>query len=251
MARKATPKEPAKRRGRPPKEEQAAEIEQDENNVVPFGPPEITRTLSISQALILVKARIVGITPLLQHRFTEKAEVEQATRRMMVQAKDPRETAESHAYRMPDTKQLWHPGPAISRLLREAGGGHKLRGQRRSVKYTVPAAVIVLDDTLPLCSRDGKTPLMNFEVDSRPVVIPSTKGRIMQHRPKSFHWSTEFSMQVDIEMLPIDLVHQLLMEGGLRLGIGDFRPEKGGPFGRFRVVSWVESELDKDLLEAA
>jgi hypothetical protein len=34
------------------------------------------------------------------------------------------------------------------------------------------------------------------------------------------------------------LVRELLDIGGKRVGIGDFRPSRRGPFGRFKVVSW-------------
>jgi hypothetical protein len=34
------------------------------------------------------------------------------------------------------------------------------------------------------------------------------------------------------------MIHQLFEEGGRRIGIGDFRPERGGPYGRFAIVSW-------------
>jgi hypothetical protein len=110
------------------------------------------------------------------------------------------------------------------------------------VKYIVPAAVIVLDDVINI--RDLKGKLVNdFEVDSRPVTIPATKGRVMRHRPRWDEWTAQFSLDIDPTVLPVDLIHQLLEEGGRRIGIGDFRPERAGPFGRFAIVTWnLETE---------
>ena len=60
----------------------------------------------------------------------------------------------------------------------------------------------------------------------------------MRHRPRFDEWSAAFSLIVNENLLPVDFVLQLLTEAGLQVGIGDFRPEKKGPFGTFQVVSW-------------
>ena len=185
-----------------------------------------------------VEVTIKGITPLLQHRFTERDEQPGQSRPVLDKQRDPRKEAEQCAYR--NGSCYYFPGAAIARLLREAGGGHKLKGTRKSIKYIVPAAVIVSSDAITILKANCKTKVTKFEVDSRPVVIPATKGRIMRHRPRWDTWSAKFSLEIDEEVLTVVLIHQLLTEGGTRIGIGDYRPECGGPFGRFRVISWKE-----------
>lgn len=184
---------------------------------------------------------IQGISPLLQNRFTEQAEADNPTRANLIVKETPRDQAERVANRAPDGS-FYMPGACILRLLREAGGGHKVRGTRKSVKYIVPAAVFVMSDTITLLNGDGRSKATDFEVDSRPVTIPATKGRIMRHRPRFEHWSLRFVLEVDPQVLPPEIVHQLLEEGGRRQGIGDYRPEKGGPFGRFAITQWKETK---------
>ncbi|MBA3584411.1 MAG: hypothetical protein H0W36_07775 [Gemmatimonadetes bacterium] len=193
----------------------------------------------------LVQVEITGTAPLLMHRFGEEAEVEGAkpTRRVQLHERPPREQAERAAYRDSDGA-LYIPGAAVARLLREAGGSHKQKGSRKSVKYLVPSAVLVSADTLPLLNGVG--PLTDYEVDSRPVTIPSTKGRVMRHRPRLDAWRLEVDLEIDEDILPAEMVHQLLVEGGRGIGLGDFRPERGGPFGRFRVTRWDEREADPE-----
>lgn len=186
----------------------------------------------------IVRTEIRGLSPLLQHRFGEQAEQEDATRAQLLLKGTPREQAEAVCYRDND-QNCYFPGQAIARLLREAGGAHKQRSTRKSVKYIVPAAVIVPMDRIGILSDDSPPKAVrDFEVDSRPVTIPSTKGRIMRHRPRWDTWRAAFSLEIDETVLPVDLVHQLLEEGGRRIGIGDYRPEKGGPFGRFEILIW-------------
>lgn len=189
------------------------------------------------------KVQIVGDTPLLQHRFGDEQQANsgKSTRRVQLNELTPREEAEKVCYRASDGR-FFFPGAAIGRLLREAGGAHKQRGSRKSVKFIVPAAVLVLDDAVTILNADGHTPIKDFEVDSRPVVIPATKGRVMRHRPRYDKWSASFSIRVNEAVLEPALVHRLLTEGGEQIGIGDFRPEKGGPFGVFRVTRWEEEK---------
>jgi hypothetical protein len=183
-------------------------------------------------------ATISGLTPLLNHRWAEAQETEEATRAVHIERRDPRTEAEKSCYRQADGS-IYFPGAAIARMLREAGVSHKQRGSRKSLKYVIPAAVIVLDDQIMLRDANGD-PMKDFEVDSRPVTIPATKGRIMRHRPRFNSWGAEISLEIDPQMIDADTVQQLLTEGGTRIGIGDFRPERGGPFGRFAVVQWAE-----------
>lgn len=184
---------------------------------------------------------IEGTAALLQHRFSESAESTSDTRTVKISRLLPRDAAEQVAYRAPDGN-LYFPGSAIGRVIREAGASHKQKGSRKALKFIVPAAILILDDAIPLFNTDRTTRISNFEVDSRPVVIPSTKGRVMRHRPRIEAWTAKFSIRVHDDILDPSTIRMLLNEGGLRLGIGDYRPEKGGPFGTFDVVSWQSIE---------
>lgn len=192
---------------------------------------------------------IEGVSALLQHRFSDAEATEETTRKVHRKKQDPREAAEKAAYRN-DSGELYIPGTAIARMLREAGAAHKQRGSRKSLKYVVPAAVLVVEEQIVLRDAEGK-PLTKFEVDSRPVVIPSTKGRIMRHRPRLNSWHAEFSLEIKEDLMDPQLIHQLLAEGGLQLGLLDFRPEKGGSFGRFAIVSWSVLAQSEAVLAAA
>lgn len=186
------------------------------------------------------RTTVKGVSSLLMHRFDESAEAAEATRKIHLKSEDPRDAAEKCAHRAPDGS-LYLPGASFGRLLREAGGAHKQRGSRKSLKYVVPSAILVVQEIVTLHDDTGK-PLTDFEVDSRPVVIPSTKGRIMRHRPRLNAWSATFDIDVSEDLIDASTVQQLLTEGGRALGVGDFRPEKGGPFGRFMVTNWSALE---------
>lgn len=192
---------------------------------------------------VVYEATVVGVSALLANAFGEvgdsdlpgAAGSEKTRAATAADDKTPREVASRKVYRDLEGR-LCVPGMAFMRLVREAGGNHKLRGTRRSLKYIVPSAVLCPQELIPLTNGDTKTFMPDFEVDSRPVVIPATRGRVMRHRPRYDCWSLTVRFELDTTIMAEKLLHQLLVEGGRRIGIGDFRPEKGGPFGRFRVT---------------
>lgn len=184
-----------------------------------------------------IAVEIKGVTPLLIHRFGEQAEQAKATRRQMVQNVDPREEATKNAYIAKDGT-FYFNAFSIAGAMGNAGSNHKMRGSRKSLRFVVPSAVLVPSDSITILNGDG--PAKNFEVDSRPVTIPATKGRVMRHRPRFDNWSARFELQINDDLLDVATAQQLLTEAGLGIGIGDFRPEKRGPFGTFRITKWEE-----------
>ena len=70
-------------------------------------------------------------------------------------------------------------------------------------------------------------------VDRRTVVV--SKSRIMCYRPKFMNWSIQFTLHYDDTVLDEDQIIRACQNAGMFVGIGGFRPEKGGSFGRFEV----------------
>jgi hypothetical protein len=187
--------------------------------------------------MMTVECWVEGTTPMLIHRATEEALSGKVRTNTVDSPENPRDTCEKHVYRLPD-RQLAVPGAAFARMLREAGGNHKAKGSRKSLKFILPAAVLVLDDLCPLYLNDRKTPAIDFEVDSRPVTIPATKGRVMRYRARLNEWACVVQLRINETIMSESIVRQLFAEGSQQIGIGDFRPERGGPFGTSSIVRW-------------
>jgi hypothetical protein len=67
---------------------------------------------------------VEGHTPMLQHRATEEALGGKTRRQEVADERSPREICEAAIYRTPGG-QLAFPGPAVARMLREAGGARR------------------------------------------------------------------------------------------------------------------------------
>ncbi len=191
---------------------------------------------------------IQGVAPLLWHGFGNGGHeidlpgASKGRKTRMVSAAEeptPREAVEKVVYR-DKAGHFVFPSTAILRMVREAAGNHRVRGTRKSAKYLIPSAVFTVEEVIVIRNGDGSSPAPDYEVDSRPVTIPTTKGRVMRHRARWDCWSASFGLDLDEELFAPAFLQLLLEEGGRRVGIGDYRPEKGGPYGRFRVTSFAE-----------
>jgi hypothetical protein len=199
-----------------------------------------------------VEITIQGLVPLLMNRFTEAAEISVSSGMSVTFRGDkgtPREQATPKAYQQP-SGHLYIPGTNIFACLVAAGGfvksgRNKLTTQKTSL---VPAGIAIEGLVCPLLSHAGD-PLTEFEVDSRSVVIPSTGGRIMCHRPRIDEWRCPFALEIDTTMFDARIIRHLVDEAGRKIGLGDYRPQRKGPFGRFAIVRW--EAVEKDLREVA
>lgn len=185
----------------------------------------------------LIEVEIRGTSPLLIHRFTQSSEPSKPTRRVVVSIVNPKEEAATAAYIGSDGS-FYFSAFSIPNAMANAGANHKMRGSRKTLRFIVPSAARITSETITILNGDG--PAKDFEVDSRPVTIPATKGRIMRHRPRFENWGAKFTISLDDNALSFEDAHNLLIEAGQFIGIGDFRPERRGPFGCFLVVSFKE-----------
>lgn len=190
-----------------------------------------------------VSVTIQGITPLLMNRFTENSEVSVSGGTSPVlrgSRGTPREQATKKLY-ADEGGNLFVPGANIYACIIAAGTFHKAGKSKITTQKTslIPAGVMISEIVCPITGS-------GWEVDSRSVVIPSTGGRIMCHRPRVDTWSVPFTLEIDERVFSPDLVRAILDDAGSKIGLGDYRPARKGPFGRFVVNSWaVETALEK------
>lgn len=183
-----------------------------------------------------IKVTIEGVTPLILNRFHDAAQIAatDGTRASTAGEKGtPQEQATLKLYHGADGK-LVIPQPNVLSCITAAGkffktGKSKVTTQKSSL---VPACVEIDGVDLPLVHKQP------WRVDARPVRIPATGGRILCYRPIFDDWSLSFDVALDTEVMTVKLLREIVDTAGKRIGLGDFRPDCKGPFGRFKVTSW-------------
>jgi hypothetical protein len=171
-----------------------------------------------------IKIEITGVSPLLQHRFpVEESEAKIKNKKSM------QDDVERSLYRHPDGT-IYQPAIHLICSLKKAGAKFKIPGQGKLTYKNLigSGAIIIWPDAIPHKHQ-------SFEIDARPVVVPATRGRVVRKRPVFKNWAFEFDLEYDEDEISSATLRELLDYAGKRVGIGDFRPERGGPFGRFMV----------------
>lgn len=190
-----------------------------------------------------ITVRIEGTTPLLCNKFTDAAQLSASsgTRTSITGDKgSPLEQAEERLYIGLDDEPMI-PQPNLFRCIIDAGkyfkaGKSKVTTQKSSI---IPACVEILGVEIPIIHKDP------WMVDTRAVRIPSTGGRILCHRPCFNDWALEFVVELDTTMVGEKLFREIVDAAGKRIGLGDFRPDCKGPFGKFVVTKWEVKELKR------
>lgn len=184
-----------------------------------------------------VGTEISGTTSLLMNRFHENNEADvTAGFRPAFQGDPgtPREQAYAKAY-MDHSGTLYIPGPNIFAAIIEAGKFHKVGKRQLTTRDTslIPAGCMIEE---MVCSLNTD----QFEIDCRSVVNPATGGRRMCYRPRIDNWKLSFTLDIDKTVFDPKLIRAVLDDAGKKIGLGDYRPARKGPFGRFVVTRWEE-----------
>jgi len=175
-----------------------------------------------------VNITLKGISPLLMHAFPV-VPIENPP----LEKRSVEEQAELAAYRDPDSGNLYVPAVALQRALIAAAVYSKGKG-RASLQKQAAACLYLSPERVDLGVSE-------YQIDSRPVVIPATRGRIVRHRPRLDEWQITFRLDFDEDLLTQTQVRKIVDDMCSRVGILDFRPERKGPFGRSMVVKWESS----------
>jgi hypothetical protein len=158
-----------------------------------------------------LKVKIEGTSPLLMHAYKGNDNPD-------LKSLSPKEQAEFGTYRSV-TGELILPSENVHRAM-IAGSVYVKRGLGKIVS----GAVLIQEFEIPIGTKD-------FSVDSRGVVV--MKSRIVRHRARIEKWGGSFTVEFDPSLISEKQLKGLIEATGRMVGVGDFRPEKKGPFGRF------------------
>ena len=192
-----------------------------------------------------IKIKIQGKTPLLCNRFTDEATLVLEGKTSVCSTAGykgtPKEIAQNKLYLDPVSDEPIIPQPNIFRCILDAGkffkaGKIKVTTQKSSL---IPACLDMDEISYTILHEDP------WEVDSRPVRNPSTGGRVIAHRPLFHDWALEFGVVLDTTIMNENLFRDIVDKAGSAIGLGDFRPDCKGPFGKFVVTKWEIVPLEQ------
>lgn len=164
----------------------------------------------------------------------------------------PRDEAEPKLYVTKEGKP-YLPIEHLFACLVAAGQMVRLDGRRQmsTAKSTMlPAFLTLLDPFLPLIDPGarGNNPPPSWEVDMRKGTNPNGGEAVCIVRPRFDRWGFRCNVEVDENEIGEPVIRELFDKAGSRIGLGDFRPSRKGPFGRWQVNEWKKG---KEVSQAA
>lgn len=178
-----------------------------------------------------IKISIEGTSPLLMDRFSNEAYLAQKQARRITKEYNSEEEAEASAYwSSKGKKELIIPSMVLYASLLNGASWHKI--QKRSAKTMLAGSIRIEPEEISLGTKE-------YEVDVRAVVIQ--RQRVLKGRARVDSWKATFTIVYNEKLIANPLIiKEVLEESGMRIGIMAFRPQKGGPYGTFKVTGFEE-----------
>lgn len=180
---------------------------------------------------------IVGRFALLTHNCQSMLDKEKGGRASQQPTYTPKTDAEAALYR-DEAGTCCFPTVAFRSALIAGLKGKKIVPRSGGRRVSAPAAfkpAVFVDpdrgDLAPLLDPTTRKPLTNYVIDTRRAVVQ--RNGVARSRPRFNRWALILPLLIDTDVLAPEIVEQELDDAGRIIGVGDFRIEKGGPFGGF------------------
>ena len=192
------------------------------------------KTKAVQQEIVLpqlrlktIKVKLVGDTPLISHKWSEKAMKMMLDKQMKKakagrEAKNPKKDYEESLYKMSSGKYGF---PAIAFKAAAVNACSHVDGITKVVArgaFHIP---------LELVEIKGK-PQMRKDV----VRIDRGSTADIRFRGEFKKWSCEVPIVYNENVISDEQIANLLNTAGFAIGVGEWRPQKNGNFGMFHVA---------------
>jgi hypothetical protein len=175
-----------------------------------------------------IKVTIEGTTPILFNRFRDIAIEGKSKKRTGAMAEPD---IEDKLY-LDEKGNVQIPSVYLKNCLTEAAKQFKIIGKGKSTYSKIVGATVEVSPFYIELKAD------KYEIFRISAVNPMTKGRMMTERPKYNKWSASFELILNDSAIPVSVMNEILEQAGKYVGIGDWRPEKKGMFGKFLISSF-------------
>lgn len=180
-----------------------------------------------------IRMTVVGTSPLLVHRFSEKAKKQMEDKHALKAkqkpgARDPMQEFRDSLYMMPGKKARY--GVPTTGIKNCAVTACKFID---GIPMTIArGAFHVLEDDAGLTEIKGSKPAF----DERPVNIGGFKKiKTMRYRGRFDKWELTFPVRYNAGILSSEQIANIFEAAGFAVGLCEHRPEKNGVLGTFQV----------------
>jgi hypothetical protein len=178
--------------------------------------------------LKLSKFRVTGLFPLLTHNPAQMRRADGAATKKKIPSEE--NEAKAGLY-LGEKGNFCLPSMGFRSALL-SGLKNKKVGKVSAISI-FQAAVFTVDELTVLVNPKTGDPLKDYKIDTRRAIIQ--RQGILRSRPRFEKWGCTLFLQIDEDITTPKQVEENLNIAGQVIGIGDFRIEKRGMFGKFKV----------------
>lgn len=187
-----------------------------------------------------IQVPIIGTAPLVVHRFSEKAKREMLHnaqgKKTPKTPKEPQAEYEAAFYRL----KSGEPGfPALGFKAATVGGA---RFYGKQISMTALKQFVFFSGEP---GEDGHYYVQIFgEAEMREDVVRVGRGGTdLRYRPQFTEWSAVLTVTYVDSMLTRGSLLSLIEAGGMGVGVGEWRPERDGDFGTYKLDQTKDIEV--------
>lgn len=183
-----------------------------------------------------IEVRVRGSAPLICHRYSERAQdamakAQQGAAKSKKPPREPEREFQDAQYRLPDGR---HGFPAIGIKRAMVSAGQRFAAERSTELF---GAFTIVGELLPI--ESPREPSMRTD---RVVIGGASRTTSLAYRPQYDPWEMVIPLVVNVSFVSVDQIINLLTLAGFSVGIGDWRPERKGPFGTWEIVDMRQIE---------
>lgn len=187
-----------------------------------------------------IEITLRGSTPLLMNRLSDETllALHMKEKRKFSACRLPREEAALKLYQQ-ENGEPYVPVENLMACLIAAGVFIRLDGKRQlSTKNStlLPSFLSIENRFCPVLGTNGNP--ASWEVDMRQGRNPNGGEAVCIIRPRFDQWSLKLSVLAALDSISESTIRQLVDIAGANIGLCDFRPQRRGIFGTFRVDAW-------------
>ena len=171
--------------------------------------------------------RLEGVSPLICHRWSEKAKKEMLDKQMKKAsvgklAKDPDKDFRESLYEMPDGDGYGFPAIAFKAAMVRAG-------TYLDLKMTFLRGAFHID---------GELIRIEGEPTMREDMVRVGMGTAdIRYRGQFMPWAVDLPVRYNARAISLEQVANLIVTAGFSVGVGEWRPEKDGSYGLWELAS--------------
>lgn len=174
-----------------------------------------------------VRLTLVGDSPLIMHRWSEKAKRQMLDKQMKKaskgkEAKDPQADYEASIYRLEDGTGYGFPSVAF---------------KAAAVRAAKSAGMPMTDARCAFHVLGELSPVIGAPQMREDMVRVGNGTADIRYRAEFVEWRAELTVRFNTRVISLEQVINLFNIAGFGTGVGEWRPEKSGSYGCFHVAT--------------